>query len=301
MKGHQNGSRAARPPSVTDFWRDAGLGIRILGLALVMMIASQATAQDAANKEAWKIPDAQEKFHVFLLMGQSNMSGFGKVLAEDREPVPRVVKLPTKGKQTWQPAAHPLHNRLKSDRFGLGLPFASAYLKEHPGVTVGLIPVAWGGAGIDKLKKGTPTYKDAMKKAQQAMTQGTIKGVLWHQGESDTVAEAKANAYEEKLHQLIADVRADLGDKSLPFIVGNLAEFYGTGKDHRQPDRVKRINQVRGVLRALPAKVAHTGFVESTDCSSPDRHQVHFDRRSYVILGERYAAVYAKLTAQGER
>jgi len=119
-------------------------------LALVIMMTSHAAAQEASNEDAWKVPAAKEQFHVFILMGQSNMSGYGKLLPEDRKPVPRVVKLPTKGKQTWQPAAHPLHNRLKSDRFGLGLPFASSYLKENPGVTVGLIPVAWGGAGIDQ-------------------------------------------------------------------------------------------------------------------------------------------------------
>ena len=271
--------------------------IRTLFIVLALAISSTSQAQDK-HPDAWEVPANKEQFHVFLLMGQSNMSGYGKMLAADREPVPGVIKLPTKGKQEWQPAAHPLHNRLESDRLGLGLPFATSYLEENPGVTVGLIPVAWGGAGIDRLKKSTPVYKDTIRKANQAMSQGTIKGVLWHQGESDTVAEAKANTYESKLHQLIADLREDLADEDLPFIVGNLAEFYGTGKDHSHPDRVKRINQVRGVLRTLPAKVPHTGFVESTDCTSIDHHMVHFDRRSYLILGERYAAIYAAMAAQ---
>ncbi len=95
--------------------------------------------------------------------------------------------------------------------------------------------------------------------------------------------------------QLDADIRADLKDDKLAFIVGNLAEFYGTGKDHRSPDRVKRIDHVRSVLRALPNKVANTGFVESSACSSPDHHKVHFDRKSYIILGTRYATVYANM------
>ena len=250
---------------------------------------------------AWKIPSVKENFHVFLLMGQSNMSGFAMMLREDKRPVARVVKLPTKGKLKWYPAAHPLHNRLKSDRFGLGLPFAKEYLKDKPDVVVGLIPVAWGGAGIDKLKKGTSTYEDAIKKAQFAMAQGTIKGVLWHQGETDTVQQANADSYDQKLAQLIADVRADLKDDKLAFIVGNLAEFYGTGKDHRSPDRVKRIDHVRSVLRALPDKVANTGFVESSACSSPDHHKVHFDRKSYIILGTRYATVYADMLDKADK
>lgn len=263
---------------------------RILLFALVMGVAPADETPDA-----WAIPASKADFHVFLLMGQSNMSGFAMMLAADKKPVPQVLKLPTKGKRKWWPAAHPLHNRLKSDRFGLGLPFAIEYLKDKPGVTVGLIPVAWGGAGIDKLKKGTPTYADAISKAQHAMTQGTIKGVLWHQGESDTVAQAKADSYAQKLHALIADLRQDLAAPELPFIAGNLAEFYGTGRDHKAPARVARINQVRAVLRALPEAVPHTGFVESSDCASPDHHMVHFDRKSYIILGTRYAKVFAAL------
>jgi len=252
-------------------------------------------AQVKQDKDAWQIPSTKEKFHVFLLMGQSNMSGHAPMLPEDLKAVPYVVKLPTTGDTKWVPAAHPLHNRLDSDRFGLGLPFAVAYLKDKPGVVVGLIPVAWGGAAIDQLKKGTAAYADAIRKARFAMSQGVIKGVLWHQGESDTVNPADADAYEQKLRQLVADLRADLADGQLPFIAGNLAEFYGTGPDHNAPDRVKRIDEVRAALRALPQKVPFTGFVESTGCSSEDSNMVHFDRKSYIILGERYAKTYGEV------
>lgn len=258
-------------------------------------------AEPEGDEDDWKIPSSKENFHVFILMGQSNMSGYGKLLKEDKTPVSKVVKLPTKGNMQWQPAAHPLHNRLKSDRFGLGLPFAKEYLKNKPNVTVGLIPVAWGGAGIDKLKKGTSIYADTIKKAKYAMTQGIIKGVLWHQGESDTVSQAKVDSYDQKLQQLIADVRKDLSDDKLPFIIGNLAEFYGTSKAHSNPGRVKRIDKVRSVLRSLPKNVKNTGFAESTGCSSPDHHMVHFDRKSYVILGKRYAKVYAEIVKKGNK
>ena len=133
------------------------------------------------------------------------------------------------------------------------------------------------------------------------MTQGAVKGVLWHQGESDTVTQAKADSYDQKLQQLIADLRKDLANPKLPFIVGNLAEFYGTGKDHNKPDRVKRIDKVRAVLRSLPKKVKNTGFAESTDCSSPDRHMVHFDRKSYIMLGKRYAKAYAETVKKSQQ
>lgn len=238
-----------------------------------------------------------KELHVFLLMGQSNMAGYDELHPEDTTTVPGVYRIPTVGNNgySWEPAAHPLHNRLPSDRFGLGLPFAKEYQKKHPNVIVGLIPVAWGGAGIDRLNKGTATYYDAINKAKYAQKNGLIKGVLWHQGESDTVNEELANAYESKLHQLISDIRTDLNIPELPFIVGNLAEFYGTGKEHCAPQRVKQINTVKQTLHDLPLKIKYTGFVKSSGCSSIDHYNVHFDRKSYIILGKRYVAKFEEI------
>jgi hypothetical protein len=244
-----------------------------------------------------QIKVTKENFHIFILMGQSNMSGYGKLLPEDGIPVKDIFMMPTigEGGHVWKTASHPLHNRLKSDRFGLGLPFAKEYLKTHPGVKIGIIPVAWGGATIDQLNKGSETYNHTITKALFAEQKGIIKGVLWHQGESDTVTKELANLYEKKLHQLIKDIRLDLGILNLPFIVGNLAEFYGTGKDHNKPQRVKQINVVKLALRALPLKVKKTGFVESTGCKSIDQHMVHFDRESYILLGTRYEEAYSQI------
>ncbi|MBN1912521.1 MAG: sialate O-acetylesterase [Pirellulales bacterium] len=269
-------------------------------LALGPLFLTAALLQADEPTDPWKIPTERENFHVFLLMGQSNMVGHSQPLPEDRKPVPRILMLPTVGDMKWEPAAHPLHHRRKKGGFGLGLPFAVEYLKDKPGVVVGLIPVARGGAPIDLLRKGTPVYTDAIAKARFAQKQGIIKGVLWHQGESDTINPARADSYEKKLHGLVADLRKDLDNPRLPFVVGNLAEFYGTGDEHNQPDRVKRIDKVRGVLRALPTKVAHTGFVESTGCTSSDHHMVHFDRKSYITLGKRYAQAFETVVKKAD-
>lgn len=138
---------------------------------------------------------------------------------------------------------------------------------------------------------------DTIVKAKYASKMGTIKGVLWHQGESDTVNKKLAESYESKLHTLINDLRNDLEIADLPFITGNLAEFYGTGKDHNAAQRVKQINQVKKALRDVPTKIPNTGFEESTGCKSIDKHMVYFDRESYIILGERYAQEIFKLSS----
>jgi len=254
-------------------------------------------AEDLVN-----IPSSKKSFHLFLLMGQSNMSGGVGLAAGDTQPVPHVLKMrfAKEGEEPeWIPGAHPLHPRRpnKKNRFGPGLSFAKAYLDDNPGVVVGLVPMAWGGRSIEQLGKGSGIYSDAIRHAKAAMQAGALKGVLWHQGESDTVEQTRTDAYEKRLHRLIEDVRKDLGSPQLPFIVGNLAEFYGTGKDHKAPDRVARIARIKEILRSLPGKVAHTGFVESTGCSPAAQAKVHFDRKSCVLMGKRYAKVYAAMSA----
>lgn len=253
----------------------------------------------SCNKQVsdWEIPANKNEFHIFILMGQSNMAGFDFLLDSDTISVSHVLKIPTilDSNMEWVPASHPLHNRTATDRFGLGLSFAEKYKETYKGVTVGLIPLANGGKEIDRLNKGSEVYDDFLRKVEFAKGQGVLKGVLWHQGESDTVEEILANTYETKLHKLISDIRKDVADPKLPFIVGNLAEFYGTGTEHNKPERVRRIKHVSQVLRNLPNKVNFTGFVESTGCTSMDHYNVHFDRESYIILGQRYFDAYLKI------
>jgi hypothetical protein len=270
-------------------------------LSIVMLAAILAMGALQAEEPA-SIPSSKKDFHLFLLMGQSNMSGGVGLAAGDTQPVPQVLKMryAKEGDEPkWAPGAHPLHPRRpnKKARFGPGLSFAETYVADKPGVVVGLIPMAWGGRSIEQLGKGSGIYSDAIRHTKAAMQVGTLQGVLWHQGESDTVEQTRTDAYEKRLHRLIEDVRKDLGNSQLPFIVGNLAEFYGTGKDHKAPDRVARITKIKEILRSLPKKVPHTGFVESTDCSPAARPKVHFDRKSCVLLGKRYAKVYTEMFA----
>lgn len=267
--------------------------------AILFLVAILITGGLRAE-ESVKIPSSKKNFHLFLLMGQSNMSGGVGLATGDTKPIPSVLKMrwAREGEVSkWAPGAHPLHPRRpnKKARFGPGLSFAEAYVADKPGVTVGLIPMAWGGRSIAQLSKGSEIYRDAIRHTKAAMQAGTLKGVLWHQGESDTVEQTRTDAYEKRLHRLVDDVRKDLRNPHLPFVVGNLAEFYGTGKDHKAPDRVARITKIKEILRRLPKKVPHTGFVESTGCSPAARAKVHFDRKSCLLMGKRYAKVYADM------
>jgi hypothetical protein len=221
-------------------------------------------------------PVAREDFHLYLLIGQSNMAGRGKMTPEDRQPVAGVYSLDAKG--TWIPAAHPLHfDKPKAAGVGLGLDFALAMQRETPNATIGLIPSAFGGTRLDEWEKGDKLYENAVKRVKTATQCGVLKGVLWHQGEGDSKKEL-APTYGARLAKMIASLRADLGDENLPIVVGEMGRF-------RIPAPTSLINahlndaaeQIPRVRCASSAELNHNG--DST----------HFDAASLKEFGRRYA------------
>jgi pimeloyl-ACP methyl ester carboxylesterase len=235
---------------------------------------------------------AKESFHVFLLVGQSNMAGRGVVTPEDKIAHPRVLMLNQAGE--WMPATDPLHfDKPAAVGVGLGRSFGLAIAEKNPGITIGLIPCAVGGSPIDAWRPGEfyqPTrshpWDDAMKRARLALQAGTLKGILWHQGESDSNA-TLAPGYEAKLHDLILRMRAELKAPNVPFVAGQMGQF----EDSPWPQFKQQVDQVH---RDLPRKVARTAFVGS-DGLKHKGDKVHFDAESYREFGRRYAAAYLKL------
>ncbi len=268
---------------------------RVCLLTLASMLCWMLAVSDAWSDDAVK-PPAREQFHLFLLVGQSNMAGRGKVAAEDRKPMRRVLKLSKDGQ--WVPAVDPLHfDKPGIVGVGVGRSFAAAIAEQtgavHPEITIGLIPCAVGGSPIASWEPGgyhastkTHPWDDAMIRAKLAMKSGTLKGILWHQGESDSKP-ALARVYEEKLHALIARFRSELDAPSVPFIAGQLGQF-----PERPWDEARK--KVDAAHRDLPKHVPHTAFVNS-DGLTHKGDEVHFDAKSYRELGRRYAQAYAKL------
>ena len=258
----------------------------VLAAGFAACLAAPATAQ------APELPD-RERFHLFLLVGQSNMAGRGEVAPQDREPHPRVLMLARDG--TWVPAVEPMHFD-KPDIVGVGpgRAFGVAVAEANPGITVGLIPAAVGGSPIDAWQPGAyyaPTkshpWDDALRRAREASEAGTLKGILWHQGESDATAEL-SGAYAQKLHALVARWRAELQAPALPFIAGRLGRFEGRPWDvHREA--------IDAAHRALPDVVPAAACV-SADGLTHKGDGVHFDADSARTLGRRYAEAYLAVT-----
>mgnify|MGYP001586183868 CR=1 FL=1 len=176
---------------------------------------------------------------------------------------------------------------------GLGKTFGIQVAKANPGITVGLIPCAVGGSPIDTWQPGvlypaTKSYPwdNALKRATLALEAGTLKGILWHQGESDSTAELALN-YEAKLHDLIARLRKELHAPSVPFIAGQMGQF----ADSPWSDEKKLVDKAH---QDLPLKMPNTAFVTSRGLQHKG-DKVHFDAASYREFGRRYAEAYLKL------
>jgi hypothetical protein len=237
----------------------------------------------------------RENFHLFLLVGQSNMAGRGRITQDQNQPHPRVLMLTKDG--TWAPAVDPLHfDKPTVVGVGLGRTFAEVIVEANPEVTIGLIPCAVGGSPISAWRPGeyyTPTrshpWDDALRRARKAMEDGTLKGILWHQGESDSNAELAA-VYETALHDLIGRFRRELDAPEVPFIAGQMGQFEERPwNEHKQ--------QVDAAHQSLPEKVPHTAFV-SSDGLKHKGDEVHFDADSYRELGRRYAKAYLELVTK---
>jgi hypothetical protein len=129
-------------------------------------------------------------------------------------------------------------------------------------------------------------WDDALRRARHALQAGTLQGILWHQGESESSGEL-APAYGRKLHNLIARFRTELPAPGVPFLAGQMGRFPDAPWNEFRA-------QVDEVHRALPGRVKHTAFVPS-DGLMHKGDKVHFDAESYREFGRRYAQAYLEL------
>ena len=233
----------------------------------------------------------RRNFHLYILAGQSNMAGRGKVQEQEMQTHPRVYVL-NQGNE-WELAKDPLHfDKPGIVGVGPGLAFGKAMAGYKKHVRIGLIPCAAGGSPISSWTKGgyhnqtkSHPYDDAVRRAGAAMQSGVLKGIIWHQGESDSKPE-KVQVYQVKLEKLIASFRRDLGDEKLPFVVAKLGDFYV----ERNPD-AESINRI---LANIPDKVENTACVDVSGLNHKG-DVLHFDTESSRELGRRYAEQMIKI------
>jgi len=266
-----------------------------------------------AGKE-WDIPADRSKFHIFVCLGQSNMAGGFKEshLYNDEgrydpvtDPVPRVLAFRAGG---WRPAAHPLvkHNKVS---FSLPIPFAKKYLEllGDPEVKVGLAAKAYGGKQIGFFVKGNAMYPGGLNRLKGS---GTFKGVLWHQGESNTTGVGRYVWFKDNLLGIVRDIRSDLDMPALPFITGQLTRMASNSIPRKGHFGSESCGTVTRVLADIGDYIDNAAHVRSSNCGLCVEHTrhlvdkdgrptgktmrmpnntIHFNRSGLTAMGHRYA------------
>ena len=229
-----------------------------------------------------KLEEPDPNFHLYLLIGQSNMAGRGVLTPEYRNISNSSVVMLSKDDK-WVEASHPLHfDKPKIAGVGPGLAFGLQMAEANPQVKIGLIPCAVGGTAIeswepgamDRVTKKYP-YDDMIERLRIAMKSGVVKGIIWHQGEANSTPE-RSVGYLKKLTTLINRLRKEVGNKDLPFVVGELGKYRET------------YQLVNDQLIKLPEEVNNTA-VASSEGLVHKGDNTHFDAASATELGKRFA------------
>ena len=239
----------------------------------------------ADNTKSIKLPKPN-KVWVFLLAGQSNMAGRGVVEAQDTVTDPRIFSINSKGEVIL--AKEPLHF-YEPSRVGLdcGLSFGKTMLKGIPKkVSILLLPTAVGGSSIgqwlgDSTHRKVKLWSNFLEKVATGKKYGQIKGILWHQGESDA-NEKSIPLYPENLARLLQNFRTAVGNPQLPVLMGELGAY------SQNPEQWKKINQL---IWAHAAKDLFTSVISTQDLQHKG-DKIHFDSAGQRAMGRRFAEAY---------
>ena len=243
-------------------------------------------------------------FYIFICFGQSNMEGNARIQPQDttvdnRFQVMEAVDCPNLGrvKGHWYTAVPPLcrcyTGLTPADYFGRTL---IANLPKNK--RVGVINVSIGGCKIELFDKdnyqayvsiapkwmlgmikeydGNP-YAHLVEMVKLAQKDGVIKGILMHQGESntgDTLWPAKVKLVYDNL---IKDLH--LKARSVPLLAGEVVNA----------DQGGACASMNVIIATLPKTIPNSYVISSAGCTDiPDN--LHFTAEGYRILGKRYAA-----------
>lgn len=251
-----------------------------------------------------------KKFYIFLCFGQSNMEGNARIQPQDtvdvdpRFQVLEAVDCPdlSRTKGNWYTAVPPLSRcqtgLTPADYFGRTL---VANLPED--VRIGVINVAVGGCKIELFDKnnyqsyvttapkwmigminaydGNP-YARLVEMAKIAQKSGVIKGILLHQGESNTGDTTWPSKVKNIYDNLLSDL--NLKAKKVPLLAGEMVSAAQGGK----------CASMNAILATLPQTIPTAHVVSSADCPAI-ADGLHFTAEGYRMLGKRYAEEMLKL------
>jgi len=244
-------------------------------------------------------PDSN--FHIYLAFGQSNMEGAGAIESQDKIGVDPRFKVmgavDCTGDHThqigkWTTATPPLVRCWT----GLGISdyFGRTLVQElPPEIKIGIVPVAIGGCDIALFDKvnyasyvasapswmqdiinsyGGNPYARLVEVAKLAKKEGVIKGIIFHQGETNT----NNPEWKNKVAEVVKNLKKDLQLGDVPFLAGELLASTGACCGSHNVE-----------VNKLPSLIPNAHVISSADLQGAD--PAHFTSASYREFGKRYA------------
>ena len=261
----------------------------LFGAALAMALSQVNAAPDP-------------NFHIYLAFGQSNMEGQGGIESQDKTVDSRFQVLWAtnetncgKSLGKWSDAVPPLASC--SGKLGPTDYFGRTMVeKTDSKIKVGVVVVAVGGCSIKLFDSpldqgymsqqagwftqrvnayGGKPYERLIEMAKKAQEAGVIKGIIFHQGETD----AGDGQWPSKVKAVYDRILKDLGlGTDIPFLAG---EVLRGGMSQGANDNIAK----------LPQQSKNFYVISSEGLTQPlnDGMNVHFTSQEYRDLGKRYA------------
>ena len=263
----------------------------LLGAAFAMALSQVNAAPDP-------------NFHIYLAFGQSNMEGQGNIEQQDKSVDDRFQVLwaadngscsgKTKGK--WSTAVPPLAH-CQGAKLGPTDYFGRTMVeKTDPQIKVGVIVVAVAGCSIQLFDKdsyanyartqqswmtqrindyGGNPYGRLIEMAKKAQEDGVIKGIIFHQGETD----AGDGNWPSAVKKVYSNIIKDLGlENDIPFLAG---EVLRSGVSKGANNNIAKLPQQSKNFYVVSSE----GFNQALG----DGQNVHFTSQEYRDFGKRYA------------
>lgn len=226
---------------------------------------------------------------IFVLAGQSNMSGYGKDPAYDP---PQLGVHLYSNSGNWVLASHPLFttpdpiycNNDGSSGTSPGLTFGRM-MSKRLGIPVGLISAARGGSSLESWNPEEDDcflYNALCNKIEQV---GKFRGMLWYQGCNETVEEEEAETYLEKFTQAVSLWREKFGHFPIATCQINRHAWKLEDRDHRW-------GMVREAQRQAALRIPDVYIVPTADMPTCDG--IHNTSGACVTIGERLANAMLK-------
>jgi len=289
------------------------LGV-LITIAVLFSFQSVAQNKTISKKTATGILESKNsnsKIKVFLLGGQSNMTGWtplSEISNELKHEYPEVI--------IWADgeAASSLSRRWMNLIPGLGksesylgpeLSFGPELAEYFPDEKIALLKCSW--AGTDLVTQWRPPssgkttgylYENFIKSVHDGLaalpagTEPEIAGMIWMQGESDAIlTKDVADEYEYNLTNLINDLRSEFNVPQMPFVIGQISEA-------RAWDAFG--STIRKAQLDVSKNVSNTSMIITTDFELTDA--AHYNGKGQISLGERFAtSMYHVISAKGLR